>query len=150
LEGPSPNLRPCGPSDGETGHVLQKRTCFRSGSPWTPGGCNVTPRSPEGCQLTVRLPSPPAFAAGGQRIVSIRPERLSVSQMPPAANAVRAQVAEKTFPGSAFRIVLETESKRRLTAPSSDSGAAEAAQAGHVVYCGFDPADAVPLDTRSK
>jgi spermidine/putrescine transport system ATP-binding protein len=113
-------------------------------------GCDVTLRSPEGWQLTVRLPSPPAFAAGAEQTVSIRPERLSVSQTPPPANAARARVAEKTFLGSAVRLVLETESNRSLTALSSDPRMADAARMGHLVYCGFDPGHAVLLNPHAE
>jgi spermidine/putrescine transport system ATP-binding protein len=109
------------------------------------GGDAVALRSPEGWILNVRRPTARAIAVGAAQTVSIRPEKLGVSREAPPANGVRARVLEKTFLGSAVRIVLETDSKRRLTALSSDPRTV-AAEAGSLVFCGFDPGDAVLLD----
>jgi len=109
------------------------------------GGDAVALRSPEGWILNVGRPTARAIAVGAAQTVSIRPEKLGVSREAPPANGVRARVLEKTFLGSAVRIVLETDSKRRLTALSSDPRTV-AAEAGSLVFCGFDPGDAVLLD----
>ena len=109
------------------------------------GGDEVGLRSPEGWMLNVRRPPARAIAVGAAHTVSIRPEALRVSHGAPPTNAIRARVLEKTFLGSAVRIVMETESKRRLTALSPDPRTADA-EPGSLVFCGFDPGAAFLLD----
>jgi spermidine/putrescine transport system ATP-binding protein len=115
------------------------------GSVVSVGGNEVAMRAHEGWALEVRRPPARAIAIGASQTVSIRPEKLGVWGEAPPRNAVRARVLEKTFLGSAVRIVLETDARRRLTALSSDP-LTVAAEPGSLVFCGFDPDDAVLLD----
>ncbi len=105
-------------------------------------GCDVALRSEEGWALAVRLSGVPALGPGAERILSIRPERLVLTQAPPPVNALMGRVVERTFLGSVVRVVLETGSGRRLSLLCHDPERARAAAPGETAYCTFEPADA--------
>ncbi len=109
-------------------------------------GAAVELESGDGWRLTVTSSAP--GAAGEERLLSVRPERLRLSLGLPAGPALRGRLVEQTFLGATVRQVVETESRQRLTVASPETGAGAPGRDA-VVYCTFDPADAVLLAAPS-
>ena len=106
-------------------------------------GHEVELQSADGWRLTVTSPAP--CAAGEARLISVRPERVRLARAAPGGPALPGRILEATFLGATVRLVVEMESRQRLTVLSPETGATGAAEPGAVVDCTFDPADAVLL-----
>lgn len=88
--------------------------------------------------LELEIPSARWPADWARGVVSVRPEKILVSQRPLAGeSAFAARVTDEVFQGALDRLHLETESGTRLTALVANESAWRAAiHAGDAVWCG--------------
>jgi spermidine/putrescine transport system ATP-binding protein len=109
---------------------------------------DVVLETEDGWKVTARMDAPPSLHHGELRTISMRPEKIRIVRLfSETENALRGRVIERTFLGATARLVVETDTKLRLTLFVSDGDSSSGVALGDAVACVCEPGDVVLLDS---
>jgi spermidine/putrescine transport system ATP-binding protein len=102
-------------------------------------------RTTEGWLITGTSTTDLGSIEGADITVSIRPERIKLSNEELRTNSVAVRIVDRTFLGASLRIVAESTSGRRLCMLTPDEAEAADAKIGDGLFCYFEPSDVILL-----